>query len=167
MIFNVLQVVTVLLVTLALVPSLAHALELPGKLRLDKAAYLTVQPIDYPGFTCWSWRAWRSDRYCGSLVAHTAGDFGFWLTLVALLGLIAMHAVYWVITHPVNKFWLQQENLGGFGSGFFSFGANRSGPSAEARPWTALLTVGILPLRAGGLCCVSLIAFLIAVSDGS
>ena len=51
MIFNVLQVVTVLLVTLALVPSLAHALELPGKLRLDKAAYLTVQPIYYPGFT--------------------------------------------------------------------------------------------------------------------
>ena len=49
--FNILQVATVLLVTLALVPSLAHALELPGKLRLDKAAYLAVQPIYYPGFT--------------------------------------------------------------------------------------------------------------------
>jgi len=28
----------------------------------------------------------------------------FWLTLVALLGLVAMRAVYWLFTHPVNKF---------------------------------------------------------------
>src|SRR5436305_14504595 len=31
--------------------ALAHALELPGKLRLDKERYLAVQPIYYPGFT--------------------------------------------------------------------------------------------------------------------
>jgi hypothetical protein len=29
----------------------AHALELPGKLRLDRDAYLAVQTIHYPGFT--------------------------------------------------------------------------------------------------------------------
>ncbi len=45
------QVATVLFVTLAPVPSLAHALELPGKMRLNKASYRTVQPIYYPGFT--------------------------------------------------------------------------------------------------------------------
>ncbi len=31
--------------------TLAHALELPGKLRLSKEQYLEVQPIYYPGFT--------------------------------------------------------------------------------------------------------------------
>ena len=96
------------------------------------------------------------------------GTWSFWLTLVALLGLIAMHAVYWVVTHPVNKFWLQQENLGGFGSGFFSFGANCSGPSAGARPWTALRDRWEYShVARAGFACVSLIALLIAVSDGS
>jgi hypothetical protein len=49
--FFALQVATVFLVSIAMALSLAHALELPGKLRLDKEAYLTVQPIYYPGFT--------------------------------------------------------------------------------------------------------------------
>jgi hypothetical protein len=46
-----LRVATVFLVSVAMALCLAHALELPGKLRLDKQAYLTVQPIYYPGFT--------------------------------------------------------------------------------------------------------------------
>ena len=49
--FDVLQVLTLILVVLAMVPALAHALELPGKLRLTKDAYFAVQPIYYPGFT--------------------------------------------------------------------------------------------------------------------
>ena len=49
---NVVQVVTVLVVAVAMALSLAHALELPGKMRLSKEAYYTVQPIYYPGFTC-------------------------------------------------------------------------------------------------------------------
>jgi hypothetical protein len=31
-------------------PAVAHALELPGKVRLPKEAYVTVQQIYYPGF---------------------------------------------------------------------------------------------------------------------
>jgi len=31
--------------------ALAHALEFPGKLRLDQRTYLSVQTIYYPGFT--------------------------------------------------------------------------------------------------------------------
>ena len=49
--FDVLQVLTVLLVALAMAPALAHALELPGKMRLIKDAYFAMQPIYYPGFT--------------------------------------------------------------------------------------------------------------------
>jgi hypothetical protein len=46
-----LQVVTTVIVALAMVPAVAHALELPGKKRLSRDAYLTAQPIYYPGFT--------------------------------------------------------------------------------------------------------------------
>lgn len=48
---GVLQVVSVIFVVLAMVPALAHALELPGKMRLSKDAYFAVQPIYFPGFT--------------------------------------------------------------------------------------------------------------------
>jgi len=45
-----LKIVTVLLVAVAMDMVLAHALELPGKLRLPKDQYLAVQAIYYPGF---------------------------------------------------------------------------------------------------------------------
>jgi hypothetical protein len=46
-----LYILSLILAVCALVPALAHALELPGKLRLAKDAYFAVQPIYYPGFT--------------------------------------------------------------------------------------------------------------------
>jgi hypothetical protein len=49
--FDILQVLTVLLVAVAMAVTLAHALELPGKMRLTKDVYYTMQPIYYPGFT--------------------------------------------------------------------------------------------------------------------
>jgi hypothetical protein len=42
---------TLFLVALTMACAVAHALELPGKMRLTKDAYLAVQPIYYPGFT--------------------------------------------------------------------------------------------------------------------
>jgi hypothetical protein len=32
-----------------------------------------------------------------------------------------MHLAYWISTHPVNKFWLKDQKLEGFGGGFFGF----------------------------------------------
>src|SRR5437016_9261017 len=49
--FQTVEIVSILLVALAMAPALAHLLEFPGKIRLTKDAYLTVQPIYYPGFT--------------------------------------------------------------------------------------------------------------------
>jgi hypothetical protein len=46
-----LQIVTLMLGALAMAPAVAHALEFPGKMRLSKDAYFTVQRIYYPGFT--------------------------------------------------------------------------------------------------------------------
>jgi hypothetical protein len=48
---RIFTIICLLLVATAFGQSLAHALEFPGKLRLDEAAYRTVQQIDYPGFT--------------------------------------------------------------------------------------------------------------------
>jgi hypothetical protein len=136
--FQALQVITILLVAVLVAATLAHVLELPGKMRLPKAAYLAVQQIYYPGFT----------------IAGLVGEFGgmlatllltivtpagprFWLTLCALVALVCVHAIYWLLTHPVNRFWVDDFELKGFGKQFFHFDpAGRS--RAQPPDWTAL-----------------------------
>jgi Domain of unknown function (DUF1772) len=162
---NVLQVLTVILVAMAMGLALAHALELPGKLRLTKDAYYAMQPIYYPGFTIGGGigEAGGTILTITLLVLIPFGNADFWLTLVALLGLIGMQAVYWLFTHPVNKFWLQDEKLSGFGSGFFSFGTNKE----ERRPvsWTELRDRWEYShVARAGFAFVSLLALVIAVS---
>jgi hypothetical protein len=115
------SVLALLLVAVTMGLSLAHALEFPGKLRLDEATYRRVQAIYYPGFTI------------GGLI----GEFGgilvlavllflapaetklFCGTAVALCLLLAGHAVYWIVTHPVNKAWLEETELAGPSRFFF------------------------------------------------
>jgi hypothetical protein len=102
--------------------SLAHALELPGKLRLPKEQYLVTQPIYYPGFTIGG--AAEPIGLVLALVLLIVTPFGsapFWLTAAAVAALAAMHVIYWVMTHPVNNFWLREAKLEGVGAGFFRF----------------------------------------------
>jgi hypothetical protein len=101
--------------------SLAHALEFPGKLRLDEQTYRAVQAIYYPGFTI------------GGLVGEFGGMLAlaalllltptslqrFWWTVAALVFLLATHAIYWVVTHPVNASWLKGTHLTGASRFFF------------------------------------------------
>ena len=66
-----------------------------------------------------------------------AGTAAFWLIAAALVALSAMHAAYWLLTHPVNNFWLKGFKLRGIGAGFFSFDPlNRAG-DAGTPEWTA------------------------------
>jgi hypothetical protein len=44
------------------------------------------------------------------------GSARFWFTLVALITFVGMQAVYWIVTYPVNKFWLKSEKLDRFGA---------------------------------------------------
>jgi hypothetical protein len=137
MILCVLQILSVLVVAVAMALSLAHALELPGKMRLSKEAYYAVQPIYYPGFTIGGFAEPAGVLLTIVLLFVTPfGSAAFWLMLAALVGLMGMQAVYWIFTHPVNKFWLQDEKLSRIGSGFFSFAAK----TARSRPvsWTEL-----------------------------
>jgi hypothetical protein len=120
----ILQVVTVFLVSIAWAQALAHVLELPGKMRLGKDAYISVQTIYYPGFTIGG-ALGEGLGMCATLallvVTEPTGPAFAW-TLSAFLALIAMHATYWIVTHPVNKFWLKDHNLKGLGAGFFGLG---------------------------------------------
>ena len=45
------QILATILVAITMAPALAHAFEFPGKMRLSKDSYITVQAIYYPGFT--------------------------------------------------------------------------------------------------------------------
>jgi hypothetical protein len=157
--FNILQILTAILI--------AVALELPGKMRLTQAAYFAMQPIYYPGFTIGG----AVGEFGGLIVTlilllfTPLGSAAFWSTLVALLGLTGMQAVYWLLTHPVNQFWLEGENLNGVSAGFFSFGANRLQQNKRSTDWTDLRNQWEYShvIRAG-FALVSLIAIVIAIS---
>jgi len=120
--FLILQIVSVLLVALAAALPLAHALELPGKMRLDKSDYLVTQPIYYPGFTIAAGVGEGGGMLAtlALLLMTPRQGAEFALTLAALIALVTMHVAYWVCTHPVNKSWLEREPLKGMGAGFFA-----------------------------------------------
>jgi hypothetical protein len=129
-VLHIVQVFSIMLVAVALTPAQAHALEFPGKSRLDRDAYITVQPIYcYPGFTI----AGGIGEVGGLisviivLLLTPRETLAFWLTLVALLGLLSMQIVFWLYTQPVNKFWLQSTTLGTLGAAFFAVGSRRQG----------------------------------------
>ena len=136
---QVLQVVTVSIVAIAMSLGLAHVLEFPGKMRLAKEQYLTVQPIYYPGFTIGG-----AAEPLGLLltlvllILTPRGSAAFWLTASAFVLLVAMHAAYWLLTHPVNNFWLKDVELKGAGSGFFSFDPLLRKRDSGHNDWTQL-----------------------------
>lgn len=123
MLFLILKIIATIFVALAMSATLGHVLELPGKMRLTKETYNSIQHIYYPGFTIAG-----GIGEVGGIVLLTIllcmtpkGNTAFSLIVLALAALICMHAVYWIFTHPINKFWLQDEKLNKFSSSFFSF----------------------------------------------
>jgi Domain of unknown function (DUF1772) len=134
-VLEVLQIVAVLLVATAMALSLAHALEMPGKLRLSKEEYLAVQPIYYPGFTFGGIAEPAGIIALITLLFFVTGT-RFWLVAGALALLAAAHAVYWVVTHPVNGFWLKDFELKGAARTFFKADPLRRSDGRSA-DWTA------------------------------
>lgn len=47
--------------------------------------------------------------------------------------MLLAHAIYWTITHPVNKVWLGKEKLGAAGAAFFGIGK-----ASSVGDWTTL-----------------------------
>lgn len=99
---KILQFAAVMLTAFVLGPTLAHLLELPAKLRLDRPDYLVAQQL-YRGWAfigiplylamiligVLAFRLWRAGRNWG------------W-ALAALGFLIAAQVVFWVWTFPAN-----------------------------------------------------------------
>jgi hypothetical protein len=137
--FQFLQIAAILLVAGAMALALAHALEYPGKLRLDREAYIATQQIYYPGFTIGGLAEGLGLVAMLVLVLVTpGGTISYWLTLAAFVSMLCMHAAYWVLTHPVNKFWLEGVQLKGAGRGFFAFDPLGRTRSDTPPDWTAL-----------------------------
>lgn len=146
-----LYVLALLLVAVTMGLSLAHALEFPGKLRLDEPTYRGVQAIYYPGFTIGGLVG-----ELGSLVVLAVLLFlvpveseRFWWTAAALALLVACHATYWVVTHPVNSAWLKGTELAGASQMFFGLFA---APDADWRhmrnvwEWSHVARTGLATL---------------------
>jgi hypothetical protein len=133
---SVLQLLALLSVSVAMAQALAHALEFPGKLRLSRQDYETVQEIYYPGFTYGGASEGIGLLLLLTLLLLAPGGTAFWLILAAFVALIAMHVVYWLFIHPINRFWLRDFELKGLAAGFFGFGAGQDG--GPLPDWTAL-----------------------------
>lgn len=129
----ILQVVCVLLTSIPVALSLAHALELPGKLKLRKEEYLIVQKIYYPGFTVGGFgEVLALVAILVLLLLTPTDDPAFGWRLASFAALAATHGVYWVLTHPVNNFWLKDGELKGLGKGFFATGAKTEAPGKSS-----------------------------------
>jgi hypothetical protein len=163
--FLALQVATVLLVSIAWAQSLAHALELPGKMRLSKDAYASVQSIYYPGFTIGGLGEGLGILATVALLMASEGPMFSW-TLIALVALLAMHAIYWLVTHPVNKFWVKDQALSRLGAGFFAIGRPERAPKQSADDlWQELRNRWEYSHVARAVCAgVALLSLIIAVA---
>jgi hypothetical protein len=51
--------------------------------------------------------------------------------------LLVMHGVYWIVTHPVNKIWLKDQDLKGAGKTFFEAGGARQ-KDRDGTDWQTL-----------------------------
>lgn len=132
---STLNVLAIVLVAIPMALVLAHALEYPGKLKLARDDYLTVQPIYYPGFTIGGFAEPVALLVLVVLLFLTPPDTAaFWLTLAAFASMALMHVAYWLLTHPVNNFWLKDAKLKGASGGFFEAGAG----SFDTQDWRRL-----------------------------
>lgn len=135
---QVLQALCLVLVACVMAFTLAHAAELPGKMRLDKPEYLAIQPIYHPGYTLGGISEPLAILALAALVYRVHADGGNVLLPVACLVLaIAVQIVFWLAVHPVNKFWLAAEELPEASAGFFGIGRSANGTVA-GEGWRAL-----------------------------
>jgi len=125
--FRLFEIVAVLIVSIVMAMSLAHVLEYPGKLRLNRDAHFAVQTIYYPGF--------RIAGICEPVSIAVVLALLVATPALALIALIAMHVVFWLVTQLVNKYWLASEKIGATGARFFAVEAMRGRVMPD---WTSL-----------------------------
>jgi hypothetical protein len=100
--FDIVYFIALLATALAMAAAMAHALELPNKLRFSRDEYFVVQQ---------TYRGWNQLGYLLAVqfaamvvAAFTARHEPrlLWPTIIAIAGLISAQAVFWVFTYPTN-----------------------------------------------------------------
>jgi hypothetical protein len=130
-----LKVASVVFVAVAMALALAHALEYPGKMRLDRTTYMAMQPIYYPGFTIGGGIGEGLGTiltFALLLVTPADSDQFNWVA-AAFASLLAMQAVYWTVTHPVQNFWRDQTRIGPVARRFFGLSATTQSVALRER----------------------------------
>jgi hypothetical protein len=91
----------VLTTALALAPAMAHALELPNKIRMEREDYLNAQRL---------YRGWQfvgiaviAALVSTILLLRATSNREFLVSLVAVLSVVATQVVFWVFAFPVNR----------------------------------------------------------------
>jgi len=144
--FLALEVITVFLVAITMSLALAHALEFPGKMRLDAETYMAVQTIYYPGFTLGGiGEPLAAIATLLLLIAVRDRGVAFWWILAALVALVATHLVFWFVTQPTNKFWLRNQKMNRAGATFFNVAQSESGPTEVGKVHSAKLPENVNP----------------------
>ena len=129
------QALALIVTAVPMALALAHALEHPGKLRLDRDHYAATQGIYYPGFTLAGPAEPLAVVVLLVLLALTpAGSPPFWLTAGAAVAAASTHILYWLLTAPVNKVWAKAAPVAGSAQRFF----DAAGDLPAERDWTVL-----------------------------
>ena len=118
-----LQVLALMLAAVTMGLSLAHALEFPGKRRLSKEQYLIAQRIYYPGFTVGGLA--EPAVIVATLALLTLTPWAsqrFWLIAGAGIAFVVVQAIFWLMTQPLNTYWLRDTELSPSAKNFFALG---------------------------------------------
>ena len=148
--------------------ALAHALEFPGKMRLNPQTYNAVQTIYYPGFTIGGiGEPLAAIATLSVLIAMRHLGPAFWWALAAFIAIVLMHAVFWLVTQPANKFWLRNLDVSSTGVRFF--GLERAERAAEGKKneaeWKAIRAQWeYSQIVRAVLACIAVIALAMAVA---
>jgi hypothetical protein len=120
-----LKVAAEVFVAVAMALALAHALEYPGKMQLDRATYTAVQRIYHPAFSIGGGIGEGLGVILTfALMMTTPGDSDqFNWIAAAFASLLAMQVVYWTVTRPVSNFWSGPTRLGLATRRFFGLSA--------------------------------------------
>ena len=112
-------------VAVAMALALAHALEYPGKMRLDRTTYVAMQPIYYPAFTIGGGIGEGLGvilTFILLILTPNDSDQFNWIA-AAFASLLAMQVVYWTVTRPVRNFWSERTKFGPAAKRFFGLSA--------------------------------------------
>ena len=120
-----LKVASEVFVAVAMALALAHALEYPGKMQLDRATYTAIQRIYHPAFSIGGGIGEGLGVILTfALLIVTPGDSEqFNWIAAAFASVLAMQVVYWAVARPVSNFWARPTRLGSATRRFFGLSA--------------------------------------------